>query len=239
MEIKTFKTDLLAEKGGEALTDILCASGKKETLLLLAGGSSMGMLQYVGPETLGPHLTVTMLDERFSADPKICNFLQLKTLPFYEWAAEAAANVFDTSPQEGETIDELAARWETMLREWTAGNPNGAVISTFGIGEDGHICGIMPHPDNPQRFKDLFENDGRWVAGYDAGANFQFPLRVTTTFSFLRKYLTAGAVFVAGGKKRSALRKLLAPQGALPETPARILNELPSITLFTDLTVPM
>src|SRR3989344_5198527 len=235
MEIKNFETSKLAKEGGNKLTEFLRAKENKAVLLLLTGGSEMEMFEFVKPEVLGTHITMTILDERFSEDPKVCNFLRLKTLRFYERAVEADVNIFDTSLKVGETMGELVARFETMIREWRDENPRGAVISTFGIGEDGHICGIMPHPENPQKFSELFENDSHWVVGYDAGLKTQFPLRVTTTFSFLRKNLTAGIAYLSGEKKRAALKSLLAPRGALAETPARILNELPNMTLFTDI----
>ena len=239
MEVRTLKTNKFTKEAGEKLTEIARTFENKEILLLLAGGSSMGMLEFVRKEVLGPHVTMTMLDERFSTDPKICNFLQLKVLPFYGRAVEADVNIFDTSQLKGETVEELSGRWETALRDWTSENPKGAVISTFGIGEDGHICGIMPRPDDPPGFSEMFENDGRQVVGYDAGPQIQYPLRVTTTFSFLRKYLTAGVVYVSGEKKRAALNFLLSGDGKLYETPARILRELPNITLFTDIEIIM
>jgi len=247
VEVKIFKPERLAESAGEKLTELFQKNRGREILLLLAGGSAMETLQYIKPEALGTHITIVMLDERWSADPKVCNFLQLKALPFYELAVEAGVNIFDTSPEDRprdslgsrtpktETRKELAARWEEFLREWVAENPKGKVIATFGIGEDGHICGVMPFPEDPQKFSGFFENDRRFVAGYDAGAKTKFPLRITATFSFLRKYLTEGVVFVSGEKKRTALAHVLGSRGTLPETPARILRELTSVTIFTDL----
>lgn len=247
MEVKIFKPEQLAKSAGEKLTELVQKNRGREILLLLAGGSAMKMLAYIKPDALGPHITITMLDERFSADPKVCNFLQLKALPFYELAVKASVNIFDTSSQnrprnslgsrtpKTETREELTTRWEEFLREWIAENPDGKVIATFGIGEDGHICGVMPFPEAPQKFFELFENNSRLVIGYDAGAKAKFPLRVTTTFSFLRKHMTEGVVFVSGEEKRMALARVLGPRGALPEIPAWIFHELPNITIFTNL----
>jgi 6-phosphogluconolactonase/glucosamine-6-phosphate isomerase/deaminase len=235
-ELKTIfvPQDVLAEKAGHSLSSLLGEFQGREILLLLAAGSAFEALPHVKPEALGSRLSVAMLDERFSRDRQVSNFLQFKTTPFYKLAVKEDVNIFDSSPGEGETADLLSLRFETMLREWIALNPKGAVISTFGVGEDGHIAGIAPFPEDAARFEELFEDRNRWVVSYDAGKKLQYPLRVTTTLSFLRQNLRAGVVYVSGERKRGALARLFSRTGSLSETPARILRELPNIALFMD-----
>lgn len=238
MEIKNFPSQSLADKAGGKLAELLRLYEDKEIFLLLSGGSSMQILEYVPPEVLGSHITIAMLDERFNADPAASNFLQLKKTNFYKRVVEAGANVFNSSPMEGETIDALADRFEKILREWRRENPKenqkGVVLATFGIGEDGHLAGMMPFPEDPKKFGELFLDPSRWAIGYDAGAKNRYPLRVTTTLPFLSANLTAGVSFVAGAEKRVALSKVLAENGALAKTPARFLHEISNLILFTD-----
>jgi 6-phosphogluconolactonase/glucosamine-6-phosphate isomerase/deaminase len=237
LEILRASFDQTAEWAGEELAQLLIKHRRQKILLLLSGGSALAMLDFLPEKALGAHLTVTTLDERFSFNHQELNFFQLKNTAFYRRLVGASANIFDCLPNGGDSLLSLANRFEQSLRRWRDDYRDGAVIATFGIGEDGHLAGIMPFPEDSVRFQELFEDERKWVIGYDAGEKNSLPRRVTVTFSFLRKNLTAGVCFVAGRKKRTAIKRVLASTGSLAETPARILREFKDLKLVTDVLV--
>ena len=201
-------------------------------LLLLSGGSSFTLLWGIDRSLLGPHVTISTLDERYSKDVKVNNFAQLQQAEFYAEAIVAGSSYIDTCVQEGETLERLATRFEAELKEWRRKNKQGFVFATMGIGKDGHTAGIMPFPENPKRFTELFENERRWVASYDAGGKSFHPFRVTVNTTFLRNEVSTALVFAGGSEKENALRRVFFGEGTSAETPARILREMKEVTLF-------
>ncbi len=118
---------------------------------------------------------------------------------------------------------------EKNLRDW-----RGRIVITLGIGPDGHTAGIMPFPEDPQKFQKLFDDPDHWVVSYDAAEKNAYPNRTTVTLPFLRR-VDHAVVFVCGKEKQRALEKTLAQKGSLPQTPARIIREMGKIDLFTDI----
>ncbi len=214
------------------LSRLLALYRERAVLLLLAGGSSFQILEWVDTAEM-KRVTIGMFDERFSSDPVANNFSQLAATGFYKKAHEAGAAFLNSVVQANETLETYAARLEAGLKKWVAENPDGKVLATFGIGEDGHTGGMMPFPENPARFAELFES-GPWVAGYDAGVKNPQPLRVSATMTFIRAFILERVVFAAGEGKKQALARVLAPEGTLAETPARIHRDADGAVLFTD-----
>jgi 6-phosphogluconolactonase/glucosamine-6-phosphate isomerase/deaminase len=181
---------------------------------------------------LGKNVTVTVLDERFSSDPKVNNWLVVKDTDFYRRVVEVGGELIETVPRQGEGLDEFAERWEGELRDWRKKNPHGRVVATIGIGEDGHVAGISPFPEESERFVEFMFTD-KWVKGYVG--NLQPAERVTVTAKFMEEKIDVGIVYVVGERKRLALVKVLANEGRLAETPARILREMREVRVLTDL----
>ncbi len=228
------------KKAGKALNGLLKRCQEKPILLMLSGGSAMGLLDFVDTESLGENVTITMLDERFSKDPKINNFAQLAETEFYKKAKERKGiDFFDTRVREGETLEELTERFGTHIHEWfnSYKTKEGKIIIAQGVGEDGHTAGIIPYPENPELFKRLFEDTKQWVVGYDANGKNQHPLRVTVTIPFLKEKVDHSIVFAVGENKRKTLEQVMAEKGTLRETPARIIREMKNVQLFTDLRI--
>ncbi len=211
----------------------------KKVLLLLSGGSCLSLLEKVNTDKLSSSVTVAApLDERFSTDPKESNMSLIMATEFYKKARGQGVNVFDTRVREGETQAVLAERFNCDLNDWLKKNPDGIIIATVGIGPDGHTSGMMPFPEAPEKFKELFEGDDetKLVTGYDATGKNPYPFRITTTMNLMRKIDTA-IVYAAGENKREALTRLMDPKADLASTPAAILKEIPGdVYLFTDLT---
>ena len=219
---------------GNALNALLANTKNVPTLFLTSGGSALEILSYVDKKNLNSHLTIGVLDERFSKDPAVNNFLQLKSTNFYQMAKEARASFIETVPG-NETLSEFSQRFESLLRKWKKLNPEGKLFITQGIGVDGHTAGIMPYPENPKLFQELFEDKLHWVVGYNAKNKNPYPLRATVNLTFLREVVDVSIVYLVGVEKKPALEKILAKEGTLWQTPGRIVREMKEVKLFTDI----
>ncbi|MDE2311741.1 MAG: 6-phosphogluconolactonase [Patescibacteria group bacterium] len=223
-----------AAAAGEALNNLLAGRQERPTLLLLSAGSALGLLDYVNTKSTDGHLTVGMLDERYSSNPAINNFARLQQTDFYARAMETDTSFLGSLPRSGETPQQLAARMENNLRSWQKDFPDGLIIATLGMGPDGHTAGMFPFPENPGKFKQLFDNQ-HWIVDYDAGKKHQFAQRVTATAALLRQ-VDVGLAYVCGTEKQAKLKELLAGQTTEPAClPALSWHGIKQITIFTDL----
>jgi 6-phosphogluconolactonase/glucosamine-6-phosphate isomerase/deaminase len=228
------KSEALTMASSE-LTQILFQFTQTKTpiLFLVSGGSALEILDSINPTSLSPVITVSVLDERFSSDPTINNFSQFMQTKLYTDAKKSGCTFIDTRLNPNETQANLKKRFESVLRTWKQNYPHGKIIITQGIGSDGHTSGIFPFPENPKKFTDFFMNPNTWVASYDATGKNPYPLRVSTTLTFL-KTVDNSILFVCGDDKKPALLKTLSPDGTFTETPARIINSMKDVYLYTD-----
>ena len=203
---------------------------RKNVLFLSSGGSALAVLDFIPSDILGEYLTIGVLDERYEKTNINNNFTQLKKTEFYKKAKKAGCSFIDTSVKEDQTQEELADFFEGELRGWMKKNPNGKIVATMGVGADGHTSGIMPFPEDENRFIDLFES-ARWVVAYDAGSKNPFSQRVTTTMTFLRK-LDKIFVFMVGANKKTAFLQMQ-KSGQIAEIPARVLKQL-NVNIYID-----
>lgn len=226
---------VLREMASGGLEKILKANTRNKVLLLLSGGSAFSLLT-VNRESLGPHLTIGVLDERYSRNPGINNYDQLSSTAFFEDAEKAGCIFMDTSVQDDDSLKDFAGRFEKTLREWKIKNPTGLIVITQGMGPDGHTSGIMPYPENEQLFETMFNREDRWIAGYDAGNKNPYPLRATTTIPFL-KTVDFSVMYVSGSEKAGAINKAL--KGSLPYhvLPASIIRQMKNVILYTDIEI--
>lgn len=208
---------------------------KQPTLLLVSGGSALAMLDLVETSVFGEYLTTGVLDERYSEDPNVNNFVQFMKSQLFVESLAVGAHYIDTRLHANESIEQLASRFETELKNWRAQNPNGTIIITQGMGPDGHTSGIMPYPEDPKLFSELFEQPEKWVIGYNAGIKNQYPLRVSTTITFLKE-VDQTILFVCGEDKQIALSKLNNENVTLAEIPAAVVKQMKKVWFFTDLT---
>ena len=135
-----------------------------------------------------------------------------------------------------ESIFELSARTNSVILQWIKTYPKGNIIATVGIGEDGHVAGMMPFPEDQATFERLFMDPKHFVVGYEAGNKNKFNLRLTSTITLLKKasYIIS---YVVGDNKRSQLIRAQETDKPLHECPSRILFQLPHGDLFTDIEV--
>ncbi|HUD19964.1 MAG TPA: 6-phosphogluconolactonase [Patescibacteria group bacterium] len=226
-------TATVTREASEALTQVLGENKNTPVLLLVSGGSSLNLLHSIPMDLFDAHVAVAVLDERFSKDPGVNNFLRLSQTDFYKEAVKRGVTTFESVPKDNEAIGELAKRFEDFLKAWSMAHTDGIIIALQGVGPDGHTAGIMPYADDKRTFEFYFEDSDTWVVGYDASWRNPFPLRVTVSLPFLRK-VTTSIVYAVGSGKKKALDAALAPTGELYKTPARIINEMPHCLLYTD-----
>lgn len=204
---------------------------RRDVLFLSSGGSALSVLDLIDEDVIGPYLTIGIFDERFDPSNRTSNYAQLRKTDFYKKAVQRGCRLIDTSTAKGQTIEGLADFYENELRSWRARHPRGAIMATMGIALDGHTAGIMPHPDDPERFHELFERE-RWIVSYDAENKNPFRYRVTTTFTFLR-YVDLVGIYLVGKEKGEMFRALLS-DGGTHELPGRIIKSLPRGAVYTD-----
>lgn len=209
----------------EFLNKTIALYGDAPVLLLVSGGSSLKVLDFVNIVQCN-HLTIGLVDERISKHAKDRNMSALEKTDFFRYTTLSKANYIRINQHVAP--EESALQYETMLKTWVKSHDDGKIVVILGIGPDGHTAGEMPGRAA------LFTNPDRWVVGYNAKSRDpKHPLRVTVTNTFLRMVDTA-AVFACGANKKEALERTLAPQGSISDTPARIIREMGRVALFTD-----
>ncbi|MCI0533245.1 6-phosphogluconolactonase [bacterium] len=232
--IKIIKSDIPAEAAGAALSELLEENKDKPVFLLLSGGSAFELLQFVPEMCFGSTQTIAMLDERYGVTPENRNFSAFEKTTFCKNAGKAGVSIVDTRETPDESLEETARQFEELLKNWAQENKNGTIIATMGIGQDGHTAGIMPYPEDAEKFRTLFEGES-WAVGYDAGSKNEFSRRITVTNAFLRNRVNHAIVYAVGDHKKEALKKIAAKDGSLAETPARIMKEMKNAVIFTNI----
>lgn len=224
-----------AEAAAAYINDLLAVHIDKPILLLVAGGSATQVLNLIKPEYLGDHITVTVTDDRFTEDVEHNNFATMQITPFYDELIQVDAYCINTQLFGEENIETHRARFEKNLRDWQKDFPKGTIIGLFGMGADGHVAGIIPGVYSEEEFAKKFD-DKDYVAHVDATGKNDHPLRVTTTFPFMR-LVNYPVFYITGEGKKDALTKALAKEGTLFETPARIMHEMKNAQIFTDISL--
>ncbi len=228
MEIVWSKTPL--EAAGHKLSEVLKINTTRPVLLMLSGGSSFDILQAVSGSVLGPNITLSVLDERFSTDIKVNNFLQLSQTDFFKLAVSNGVNYIVTSVSNGESTSLLKKRWESALKEWKNFNKEGIVVVTMGIGNDGHTAGI---------FAGEFEVDfdgSEWVVSYSIPKTInEYTERITVTKTFLRTLVDEAIVYAVGERKREIIKNFLIKSDCEKQAiPACVIKDLKEGTVFSE-----
>ncbi len=223
-------------KLAQAVSRLFQEKKDEPILLLVSGGSVLKALDFIDLPT-GANITISLLDDRFSREPAVNNFLQLTQTKFFEKAVSAGAEFISSLPEEGETLEAVASHWEKKFQTWDRTFPaNRTIIAIMGMGEDGHTAGLMPFPENPRKFAELFENDRKWIVGYDAGKKNQFPLRLTSSVNFIEEMIDRVFVYVVGKEKKKILQAVLKSRD-LAEYPACVIHRLKKVEIYTDIKI--
>lgn len=217
-----------SETVGKAVSDALRRHSDKQILLLLSGGSALSMLEYVDRGVLGPHVTITTLDERFSSDPAINNFAQIEVTDFYADACRCGVQAIVTRVEATDSLEESGKCFEKSLREWRMKNPDGVILTTMGVGEDGHTAGIFPGTHDVD-----FSSDA-WVVSYVVPKTVNsHQERITVSYTFLRTQVAEVFLYATGKKKQIVIEKI-ENFCSVEQMPVCIVNQLPAVTFITD-----
>jgi 6-phosphogluconolactonase/glucosamine-6-phosphate isomerase/deaminase len=227
MEI--IRTDTPKEEAGKALSEKLHAFQNTPVLLLVSGGSSFSILEYCAVEFLNEKVTLGVLDERYSHDPSSNNYLQLTKTSFFEKAVQKGVQIINSSIGENEPLAAVTKRIDQSIKNWVTSHSGGKIIVTMGIGEDGHVAGIMPSISGVDFSSDTL------IVGYSFPKEInQYNERITVTYTFLKDYVTDAIVYAVGASKQKILEEFLLETSILDKVPALILKEMSSVKIFTD-----
>ncbi|MEX0933526.1 MAG: 6-phosphogluconolactonase, partial [Candidatus Paceibacterota bacterium] len=197
-------------------------------LLMVSGGSAFQFLDFVERGVLGPHLTLTILDERFSTDPLVNNFAQLEQTSFYERCMERGVKTIVTKVVEGEDLYGLSERFQRALLLWKKEHPNGIVIATMGIGSDGHTAGIFPSESGARFTTEV------WVLGYTVPKSVpEHSERITVTHTFLKEEVEEAIVYAVGPEKAALVERLENDGCDFFVFPACVFHHMRRVTLFS------
>jgi len=221
------------EAAGTAISDLFEKFSGTEILFVVAGGSSLGVLDYVDEDDISSQMTVVVTDERVSDELDINNYAQLQATPFWNKLVRNDAYSIPTELL-GRNSEELRDAYDAALKKWKADFPKGVVIGLYGIGEDGHTAGIIPGVYSKGEFDARYLGD-RYAEEFEAIDKGTFPFRVTTTLSFMRDVVDVAFFYVQGKRKAEALQTVIAAEGSLYDTPARIMHDMKKAFVFTDI----
>jgi 6-phosphogluconolactonase/glucosamine-6-phosphate isomerase/deaminase len=217
------------------MNTLLRTTQKKDVLLLLSGGSARTLAEHIDTSLLGTHITISVLDERWTHEQAHSNFYQLTTTSVWREALDRNVAHIDPRPHEPEDVYDTAKRFDLAIKLWHITHRDGVVIVTMGIGEDGHTAGVLPMPEDRERFKTLFEHTHTCIRGYVVQPEKNpHTTRMTATLTYLRRHVHHTVVYATGEKKQSALTRVCAENGDVAETPARVLHDMHDAQVYTD-----
>jgi 6-phosphogluconolactonase/glucosamine-6-phosphate isomerase/deaminase len=191
----------------------------KRVLWLVSGGSnipaSVQIMDNIPPE-LKQNLGVMPADERYGPPGHDdSNWEQLMKAGFKAGQATTLPVL-----QDGLSFEQTIDSYDKLARKAFSGHQ--VIIAQLGIGDDGHIAGILPGSPAAAGSRAL-------AAGYRSP-----PLsRLTLTFSGLRQ-VSAAYTFAFGNTKHRALSSLRDQSLPPNEQPAQILKELPEAYVYSD-----
>jgi 6-phosphogluconolactonase/glucosamine-6-phosphate isomerase/deaminase len=209
------------EDGVADLTERLIhelGSGNR-VLWLVSGGSnikaSVEVMQHIAPE-LSTNLIVMPVDERYGPEGhKDSNWAALLKAGF---SGEQA--IMYPVLQGNLSFQAAIIRFEHITGK--AFKAADIVIAQLGIGEDGHIAGILPKSEATKETNDL-------VIGYHT----ETYDRLTMSFTGLKK-INAAYVFAFGEAKAQALKTLATRILPLETQPSQILKQLHEAYVYND-----
>ncbi|MGC9605616.1 MAG: 6-phosphogluconolactonase [Minisyncoccia bacterium] len=197
----------------------------KKVLWFVCGGSnipiSVEILAVIRREVSKrsiSNLTVAQTDERYDhvGHPE-SNWQMLIDAGFNQ--ANLSVLPILTGKSVKDTVTDYSRKVEAAMM--TSAGEGDLVIGQFGMGEDGHIAGIMPH--SPAI------SDPGPISAYEAG-----PLvRITVSPAMIERIPVAYA-FVFGSPKKEAVRRLREENLSIQDQPAQVLKRLKEAYVYSD-----
>ena len=203
---------------------------EQRVLLLLAGGSNIGIAVELGKQLAGHDLgklSISLNDERHvpigHADS---NWHQLAEAGF-DAPGATLLPILD-----GKDLAATASDYNQLLHQAYAHNDY--KIALFGIGPDGHIAGLLP--GSPA----LDASDDMYATGYsddeikvDSGEGVKRGVARLTMTPAAISHLDEAVCFAMGDSKLPVIQEL---QTSIEtsQLPAALLKNLPKVTIFSD-----
>lgn len=210
------------EDGTADLTKRLVTELKngKKVFWLLSGGSNIGVSVDVMDKIsikLSKNLTIGLADERYGELPDYpeSNWTKLMAAGF-----KAKQATLKPLLKEGLSFEQAVEKYQNIIVDGLKNND--LVLAQLGIGEDGHIAGILPDSPAALEIKSL-------VCGYQS----QPFLRLTLTFKALKR-VDIAYVFAFGKNKFDALSSLASQDLQPIKQPAQILKQIPKVCIYND-----
>ena len=183
----------------------------------LSGGSAIevavnmrGMLGSLRPD----QLNVCLVDERYGEPGHSASNWQQLIMAGFEFTETKPYPMLTPHTDIEDTCEDYNS---VVAHQLEKGNVS---IGLFGVGEDGHTAGLLPH--NPVM------DSVKYVDAYET-ADYK---RISLTPKAIH---AMGEIFVyaVGSKKWPALAQMFA-QGTVADIPSRIFNDSDSVYLYTD-----
>lgn len=193
----------------------------RNVLWLVSGGSnikaSVNIMDTI-PAELTQQLSIMLLDERYGeVGHKDSNWTQLLKAGFDPQNAQMLPVL-----KQGLSLEQTARRYN-KLTDWALADAD-CVFAQLGMGDDGHIAGIMPNSVAATEQTKL-------AVGYKS----QKYDRLTLTFPAL-KSVTAIYAFAFGDTKHKAIITLQSKELDIAAQPAQILKQVAEAYLYNDRT---
>jgi 6-phosphogluconolactonase/glucosamine-6-phosphate isomerase/deaminase len=98
MDITIVSKQEIPKVAADTVSQLLMKFKNVPVLLLLSGGSSFEMYNYVDTSNLSHKTTIGMLDERYSFEKDVNNFALLEKTEFYKKAEKQKVEFINTFP---------------------------------------------------------------------------------------------------------------------------------------------
>lgn len=246
MFVHSFQNLNIAKKVSEFLFSVIPVKKNRPLVLFVSGGSAIDIYTHFARSLGGrtsdvSFLTIAQVDERFQHTqdtPRVCstpvgwrdqsNAQAIEKTGLWNVCGEKNIS-YHIIFQEG-TLEEAANEYnETMKSFGFAQDKEFYKIALLGIGEDGHIAGLLPGYEKVW-------NVNSYAVGYNNSG--KYPQRISLTPKALR-LMNMSIIYAKGAKKQKVLKELLDRNNRknLDDFPAGIFREIENVHLFTDVYV--
>ncbi len=229
--MKSQITDTPAKDAGMYISSKLEKHKNENILFLISGGSAFAILPFIETQDLGAHITISLVDERFTRDEKGNNFLQLQQTDFYKEALGNGVQFIESVPRTDESYEDFTKRIKESLETYIYTNPNSYSLGIFGIGEDGHTAGIFKAAE--KEFTAVYKTSELYMSTQQA--QLTYPMRTTITPVLIEEVIDDVVLYAIGTNKcENILDYMYNRTFAQHEIPALIPASHPQSILFTD-----
>jgi 6-phosphogluconolactonase len=214
----------LAQKGAADLCDRAVANPTRTIIALSGGNTPKPLYALLAQEPIlskmpWDRVHFILGDERFVPPSDPASNYGMARAAFLDHVPIPAANVHPVET-EGVTLDEAAARYETMLKGLYGADtlePGRPLLdlTLLGLGPDGHTASLLPG-------EPVLKVRDRWVAPVPKGRSEE---RVTLTYPALDSSKVV-AFLVSGEEKRETLDKILSGDTDFPAAHIRAEGEV-------------